>query len=105
MAGRPKLYNNAAEKTRAYREREAQRTVKMDRVTLDQLEEHLDELRLCVNQAAQRGDPLAQSLRTTMMTDLLADLALYFRSGCIAPCAAALTARKRSKGGDQTTGN
>ena len=85
MAGRPRLYQNAAEKTRAYRERQAQRTVHMDRVTLEQIEAYLKRLREAVYAAQQRGDPLALSLHTTMELDILADLAHYFESGIIAP--------------------
>jgi hypothetical protein len=81
MAGRPRLYQNAAEKTRAYRERDAQNNVKMDRITLARFEEDLDRLRNAVYTAQRRGDPLAQSLRTAMMTDLLVDLAAYFETG------------------------
>lgn len=83
MAGRPRLYQNAAEKTRAYRERQAQRTVKMDRITLEQIETHLKRLREAVYAAQERGDPLALSLRTVMQTDMLADLALYFETGVV----------------------
>jgi hypothetical protein len=80
MAGRPRLYQNAAEKTRAYRERQAQRTVQMDRITLEQLEAHLQRLREAVYVAQEKGDPLALSLRTVMITDLLEDLAHHFEA-------------------------
>lgn len=97
MAGRPRLYQNAAEKTRAYREREAQRTVKMDRVTLERIEADLDRLRKAVYAAQERGDPLALSLRTTMETDLLEDLALYFETGAITSKPARSRAQKQVK--------
>jgi hypothetical protein len=97
MAGRPRLYANAAEKTRAYREREAQRTVKMDRLTLEQIEEELDRLRKAVYVAQERGDPLALSLRTALETDMLADLARYFESGIIVPRPVRARAPKRVK--------
>ncbi|GAC1659920.1 MAG: hypothetical protein NVS9B15_23560 [Acidobacteriaceae bacterium] len=95
MSGRPRLYVNAAEKTRAYREREEQRTVKIDRITLEQIEEHLERLRQAVNAAQDRGDPLAQSLRTMMITDILADLASYFESGTMLVRPAVPHGRKR----------
>jgi hypothetical protein len=102
MAGRPRLYQNAAEKTRAYRERQSQRTVKMDRLTLEQLEMDLDRLRQAVYLAQHRGDTLARSLRTVMLTDLLEDLALYFESGNIPTRPAHSRALKTRKGGDAT---
>ena len=85
MPGRPRLYANAAEKTRAYREREAERTVKMDRITLERFEEDMEHLRNAVCLAQDRGDLLAKSLRTAMITDLLADLATYFETGEFRP--------------------
>ena len=81
MAGRPRLYENAAEKTRAYREREAQRYVMMDRLSLEEIQRDLLRLRLAVFAAQKRDDPLVQSLRTVMMTDLMEDLAIYFETG------------------------
>jgi len=78
MAGRPRLYASAAERTRAYRQREEQRTVKMDRVTLAQIEEHLARLMEAVHQAQEAADPLACSLNTVSRLDLLSDLAVYF---------------------------
>lgn len=102
MAGRPRLYQNAAEKTRAYRERDAQRNVKMDRATLERLEEDLDRLRQAVYAAQHRGDALAQSLRTAMITNLLTDLALYFERGNITPRAISGRATRNRKGGDDT---
>jgi hypothetical protein len=85
MAGRPRLYANAAEKTRAYRERQEQQKVTRDRATLEYLEEVLHRLRQTVYAAQERGDPLALSLDTITWTDLLEDLALYFESGTICP--------------------
>lgn len=98
MAGRPRLYANAAEKTRAYREREAQRTVKMDRITLERFEEDLERLRVAVHLAQDRGDALAQALRTVMITDLLMDLSVYFETGELKPPLQAKEGRKRQKG-------
>jgi hypothetical protein len=80
MAGRPRLYANAAEKTRAYRQRQAQRSVSMDRVTLEQIEAALERLMTAVLAAQQSGDPLAGSLSTVSRLDLLAELAAYFET-------------------------
>ena len=102
MAGRPRLYANAAEKTRAYRQREEQRTVKMDRITLERFEEDLERLRKAVYLAQERGDPLAQSLRAAMITDMLEDLAHYFESGHFPVRPALSRSKKTRKGGDAT---
>jgi hypothetical protein len=102
MAGRPRLYANAAEKTRAYRQREEQRTVKMDRITLERFEEDLERLRKAVYLAQERADPLARSLRTAMITDMLEDLALYFESGNFPVRPALPRSKKTTKGGDAT---
>lgn len=83
MAGRPRLYADAAEKTRAYRERLEQRIVKKDRVTLENLEEDLERLRQAVYGAQERNDPLALSLHTITWSDLVQTLALYFETGAI----------------------
>lgn len=97
MAGRPRLYQNAAEKTRAYRERQEQQTVTRDRSTLERLEEHIERLRQAVYAAQERGEPLALSLDTITCDDLLADLALYFESGTIRPRAIRTQSRKKVK--------
>ena len=78
MAGRPRLYANAAEKTAAYRQRESKRTVKMDRLTLEEIEALLGRLMTAVQEAQTAGDALACSLNTRSRPELLADLAIYF---------------------------
>lgn len=57
----------------------------MDRVTLEQLETHLEHLRESVYAAQEKRNSLALSLRTAMITDLLEDLALYFETATINP--------------------
>lgn len=97
MAGRPRLYADAAEKTRAYRQRREPRMVTTDRVALERLEEHLERLRKAVYVAQARGEALALSLKTVLWTDILEDLALYFESGVITPRPVRLLAKKKGK--------
>jgi len=77
MAGRPRLYANAAEKTRAYRERQRKHTLEYD-AWAEQTDNDMRRLRRAVHIAQDRGDALALTLRTENMTDLMQDLANYF---------------------------
>lgn len=81
MAGRPRVYGSAAEKTKAYRQREAARLTFVDRVSQEQLEAQLKRLVFAVVAARQAGDALAQRLDTITVLDLLSDLAAYFEEG------------------------
>jgi hypothetical protein len=78
MAGRPRLYTSAAQKTQAYRQREAARVASVDRISYEQLEAGLRRLQLAVMAAGQAGDELARRLDAIMALDLLSDLADYF---------------------------
>jgi hypothetical protein len=78
MAGRPRLYADAAAKARAYRQREEERTVKWDRLTAEDLQAHLKRLHLAVLDAQAAGDALARSLDTITLFDLLAGLTAHF---------------------------
>ena len=84
MAGRPRLYADAAAKTRAYRERQEQRLVKWDRITAEDLQAHLKRLRFAVDDARCAGDPLACSLDTITIFELLTGLSAHFeeRAAC-----------------------
>jgi len=84
MAGRPRLYANAAEKTRAYRERLRRHTSEFEEWA-EQAAEDMMRLRRCVIVAQHRGDVLALSLRTENITDLMQDLASYFYGEAAAP--------------------
>jgi hypothetical protein len=79
------LYANAAEKTRAYRERQEKRFMTVDRQWFEQSRKDMRRLTCAVMDAQKRGDELALSLKVVMTTDMLADLALYFESGVITP--------------------
>jgi hypothetical protein len=83
MAGRPRLYANAAEKTRAYRERQRRYTSELDEWA-EQTAEDMGRLRRSVIVAQYRGDVLALSLRTENLTDLMQDLARYFNGEAVA---------------------
>jgi cytidylate kinase len=88
MAGRPRVYANAAEKTRAYRERIAEQNKGMTRVYTEWYERtQTDKRRLisAVSVAQRRKDPLALSLRTRTIEVLVEDLVQYFQTGEIAP--------------------
>lgn len=78
MAGRPRLYPNAAEKTRAYRERQQQQRVNIHRADFEQIEAHLGRLMNAVDAAKRSGNVVASSLKTVSRLDLLSDLAAYF---------------------------
>ena len=78
MAGRPRLYADAAQKARAYRKREDERYMKRDRITTEQLDLDLRRLRIAVSDAWRVNDPLAVSLKTTTVFDLLESLAAHF---------------------------
>jgi hypothetical protein len=74
MAGRPRLYVSAAEKNQAYRQRQQQTTVVVDRWTFEQTEALLQRLLLTTEAAARRGHSLASSLDTRSRFDLLESL-------------------------------
>jgi uncharacterized protein Yka (UPF0111/DUF47 family) len=84
MAGRPRIYANAAEKTRAYRERQRKHTSAFEEWA-EQADDDMRRLRRAVIIAQHRGDVLALSLRTENLTDLMQDLAGYFNSEAAAP--------------------
>jgi hypothetical protein len=79
MAGRPRLYASAADKTRAYGERQRQHISELDSWA-EQAANDMALLRRSVIIAQYRGDALALSLRTEKLPELLEDLALYFSS-------------------------
>jgi hypothetical protein len=85
VAGRPRLYANAAEKTRAYRERQEKRMMAVDRQWAEQSMKDMRRLTCAVMDAQKRGDELALSLRAVTTTTMMADLALYFETGAITP--------------------
>jgi hypothetical protein len=94
MAGRPRLYANAAEKTRAYRQRRDLRVALVDRVCYEQLEVSLKRLMLAVDHARQAKDPLAMQVDTVTWVDALEDLAEHFE-GRVGPDSSPLENRTR----------
>ena len=95
MAGRPRLYASAAEKTRAYRQRLEQQTIIVDRQWFEQTQKDIERLRKAVYAAQDRGDPLALSLRTVTTTEMMAHLSLYFECGVMTPLPNKATGKKR----------
>lgn len=59
MAGRPRLYANAAEKNRAYRERQELSRMVVDRQWAEQSRKDMRRLTCAVMDAQKRGDELA----------------------------------------------
>jgi|HubBroStandDraft_4_1064222.scaffolds.fasta_scaffold1524975_1 uncharacterized protein Yka (UPF0111/DUF47 family) len=84
MAGRPRIYANAAEKTRAYRERLRKHTSEFEEWA-EQATDAMRYLRRSVIIAQRRGDVLALSLRTEDPIDLMKDLTSYFDPEAAAP--------------------
>lgn len=74
MAGRPRLYANSAEKNRAYRTRQEQTHVLVDRWVFEQTDTLLERLMLTAQDAQRRGHPLAASLNMRGRFDLLESL-------------------------------
>jgi hypothetical protein len=72
------VYASAAEKTAAYRRREASRLVSVHRLSQEELESELRRLQLAVMSAREAGDALAQRLDPITALDLLRDLTAYF---------------------------
>jgi len=81
VAGRPRMYANAAEKMRAYREKEETRIVLVDRIWFEQTQQDLNRLWHAVHDAQKSGHEIALSLDLRSKTDVLQGLAVYFETG------------------------
>ncbi len=77
MAGRPRLYANAADKTRAYRDRQRQYVSELDGWA-EKAADEMRRLNRAVRIAQGRGDALALSIRSEGLSEMMEDLALYF---------------------------
>jgi hypothetical protein len=97
MAGRPRLYANAAEKTRAYRERQELTRTVVDRQWAEQSLKDMRRLSRAVHEAQKRGNELALSLTSVTIVEMMADLALYFESGVITPRVVPVQKQSRRK--------
>jgi outer membrane protein TolC len=58
---RPRKYQSDAQRAAAYRKRLAERTVRVDRRTWEQLQQRLDRLQAAVEEAARSGDLAAEN--------------------------------------------
>ena len=78
--GRPRQYGSDAERQRAYRQRDAVTTARVDRVVLERQIARLDRLHAAVAAAAQAGDGVARACRAGSIETLLEKLTDYFES-------------------------
>jgi hypothetical protein len=76
--GRPRRYGSAAERQRAYREREAATWAQVDRRALEQMNQRLEQLREAVGRAAAIGDPTARSCRASSVETVLERVIRHF---------------------------
>jgi hypothetical protein len=76
--GRPRFYGSGAERQRAFRQRLAVETVRVDRAALDQLHARLDRLQEAVRAAANVGDDVASACSAASVETMLDKLTHYF---------------------------
>jgi hypothetical protein len=76
--GRPRPYGSAAERQRAYRERETATWAQVDRRALEQMNQRLEHLREAVGRAAAAGDATAGSCRASRVETVLERLIRHF---------------------------
>ena len=91
MPGRQRIHADAAERTRAYRKRIEEQNRGTMRVSSEWYEQNRADARrliIAVWAAQRRKDPLALSLRTKKIADLMADLTRFFETGEITPAPA-----------------
>jgi hypothetical protein len=77
---RPREYATDAERQRAFRRRQAQETVRVDRALLDQLHCQLIRLQLAVVAAAAAGDATARACRSGSVETVLERLTQHFEA-------------------------
>ncbi len=78
--GRPKLYANAAEKSRAYRSRRAAEMILVERVALTALETQVDGLAAAVHSAQRAGCPIAQQIVGVSTGTVIDELTAWFKA-------------------------
>lgn len=76
--GRPRRYESAASRQRAYREREEERWAQVDRGALTRLNGRLDQLQEAVRRAAAAGDETARVCQAGSVDTLLERLIEHF---------------------------
>jgi hypothetical protein len=92
--GRPRQYGSAAQRQRAFRQRQEQQAPRVDRRAWDGLHQRLEQLQTALRAAAVAGDEAARACPGTSVETMLEQLIRYFdrragepRSGDSAPCA------------------
>jgi hypothetical protein len=76
--GRPRRYESAAERQRAYRQREEETWAQVDRGALTKLNGRLDQLQEAVRRAAAAGDETARACQAGSVDTLLERLIEHF---------------------------
>jgi hypothetical protein len=83
--GRPRRHESAAQRQRAYRERQEETWAQVDRRALERMNGRLEELQEAVRQAAAAGDETARRCRAgsvdTMLERLIEHFAARARGG------------------------
>jgi hypothetical protein len=80
--GRPRQYGSDAERQRAYRQRDAEVTARVDRAVLERQLARLERLHAAVVAAAQAGEAVARSCRAGSIETMLEKLTGYFEHSC-----------------------
>jgi putative IMPACT (imprinted ancient) family translation regulator len=84
--GRPKLYADAAEKSRAYRARRAAEMVSVNRESLALWEARVERLAAAVRSAHSAGCPVASKIRGTSTQAVLDELTAWFEGRAAGSC-------------------
>ena len=80
--GRPRQYGSDAERQRAYRQRDAGATARVNRAVLERQLARLDRLHAAVVAAAQAGDAVALACRAGSSETMVEKLTGYFEHSC-----------------------
>jgi hypothetical protein len=75
----PRLYPSAAHRQAAYRQRQRERTVALQRDTWEALTQRLGALEMAIWAAAARGEPIALHCRSASQQDMLDRLIGHFQ--------------------------
>jgi molecular chaperone GrpE (heat shock protein) len=76
--GRPRRYESAAQRQRAYRERQEAEWAQVDRRALEKMNGRLEQLQEAVRRAAAAGDETAQGCRAGSVETVLERLIRHF---------------------------
>lgn len=99
MMGRPRQYDSAAERQRAFRQRQEEEAPRVDRRALDGLHQRLEQLQTALRAAATAGDEAARACPGTSVATMLEQLIRHFESRAGEPRS---TARSERPAGQTT---